>query len=103
MRFLAFGGGYQPGSVSNTISASTIFTWDSSQVGSMVNLSFTPNSVCGTPAYLLVDIARTCPIVLSKEARIGIAVGATLGGLILIAAGVLAAIWLYRVWNRRLV
>jgi hypothetical protein len=88
------------GSFDNVIPAFTLFSW--TQSGNVI-LQFTPDSVCNAPASLTIEIDPSCPQVLSREATIGIAVGATLGGLILIATGVLAAIWLYRVWNRRLV
>jgi hypothetical protein len=87
-------------SFSNDKSAFTLISWTASGA---VTLQFTPNSVCYAPASLTVTIEPTCPQVLSREATIGIAVGATLGGLVLIAAGVFAAIKLYQVWNRSLV
>jgi hypothetical protein len=78
----------------------TVFSWN--RTGN-VDITFTPNSVCNAPVSLTVQIDSTCLQVLSREATIGIVVGTTLGGLILIVAGVLAAIKLYQVWNRRLV
>jgi hypothetical protein len=82
-------------------SALTVFSWNSSQA---FNVSFVPFSVCGTPAFLAIAVASSCPAkALSSNEVVGIAVGATLGGLIFIAGGILVAIWLYRVWNRRLV
>jgi hypothetical protein len=89
------------GSFKNSKTGFTLFSW--SQSGN-VTIQFAPNSVCPTPAILSVDIAAECPPdPLSREATIGVAVGATLGGLVLVVAGVIAAILLYRVWNRRLV
>ncbi len=52
---------------------------------------------------MVVVILPTCPVVLSKEATIGIAVGATLGGLLLIVFGAIATIKIYQMRNRRLV
>jgi hypothetical protein len=89
------------GSFKNSKTSSTLFSWN--QPGT-VFIRFAPNSVCPTPANLSFVIAAECPPEpLSREATIGIAVGATLGSLILIAVGVVLAIWLYRVWNRSLV
>jgi hypothetical protein len=84
----------------NSRSPFTLFSWSAS--GSMI-LLFTPDSVCNAPATLTFDILPSCPQVLSREETIGIGVGATFGGLILITTGVIAAIWIYRSWNRRLV
>jgi hypothetical protein len=67
------------GAYKNSKSAFTVFTW--SQSGT-VQFEFAPNSACRTPATLSFDIAAQCPSPpLSREATIGVAVGATLGGL----------------------
>jgi hypothetical protein len=87
-------------SFDNTVPAFTLFSWN--QPGTYT-LQFTPNSVCNAAATLTVQIDAQCPQVLSREATIGIGVGATLGGLILVAAGVLAAVKIYQAWNRRVV
>jgi hypothetical protein len=88
------------GSFSNTVPAFTHFSW--TQPGTFT-LQFTPNSVCNAPAVLTVQIDPQCPQVLSRETTIGIGVGATLGGLILVAAGILAAVKIYQAWNRHVV
>jgi hypothetical protein len=88
------------GSFSNTVPAFTHFSW--TQPGPFT-LQFTPKSVCNTPAVLTVQIDPQCPQVLSRETTIGIGVGATLGGLILVAAGILAAVKIYQAWNRHVV
>lgn len=84
----------------NDVPAFTLFTWN---VSGSLTLRFSPSSVCNSPATLVLQIEASCPQVLSKEATIGIAVGATIGGILLIGVGILLAIWVYRVWNRRLV
>jgi hypothetical protein len=88
------------GSFSNDVPAFTLFSW--TQPGTFT-LQFTPNSVCHAPAVLTVQIDPQCPRVLSRDATIGIGVGATLGGLILVAAGVLVAVKGYQAWNRNIV
>jgi hypothetical protein len=86
------------GTFENSASAFTLFTWDRSGT---VELRFAPNSVCPTPATRSIEIAAECPPEpLSREATIGIAVGATIGGLILIAAAIVATIMFYRYWNQ---
>ncbi len=89
------------GVFSNSKAAFSEFNWSAP---GMVLISFHPTSVCTTPATLSLGIESECPPdPLSREAVIGVAVGATLGGLCLIVVGVLVSISLYRAWNRRLV
>ncbi len=89
--------GFLPGSVDNEKSAFVTFTWSSSQVGTRVNLSFTPNSVCSTPAFVLIDILASCPTELSTEAIIGISIGVFLA----VTIAIIASLFLYRFLNRK--
>lgn len=88
------------GSFQNPLSAGTVFNWTG---GGSFTFSFMPDSVCSTPASMTVDLLESCPQLLSREATIGIGVGATLGGLTLVAVGVLAAVKIYQAWNRHIV
>jgi hypothetical protein len=88
------------GSFQNPLSAGTVFNWTG---GGSFTFSFLPDSVCSTPASLTVDLLESCPQVISKEATLGIAVGATIGALALAAVGVLVAIKAYQAQNRNLV
>jgi hypothetical protein len=92
--------GFEPGTVDNTQSASTTFYWTPSQVGRDVVLVFEPTSVCVQTATITVRISSACPRVLSTAEVVGIAVGATVGGLILIILTTVVAMYAYRVWNR---
>jgi hypothetical protein len=82
--------------------AATVFTpnpVDTSNVGVPITVTFTADHVCKTTATMSFVIAPTCPTNLSSGAIAGIAVGATLA----VVLGVMAAISLYRFWNRRVV
>ena len=86
---------------SNPKSAFVDFSWNAS--GTYL-ITFTPESVCIMPASLELHIPPNCPPApLSQEAVVGIAVGGTLGGLVLIAIAVFVAVKLLRAWNRNLV
>jgi hypothetical protein len=86
------------GTFSSTKSALTQYRWTAPGI---VLLTFTPSSVCIESASLTVQIAPLCPPPpLSAETVAEIAVGATIGGLILIAVGIVAAIIANRAWNR---
>ncbi len=65
-----------PGSFENQFSAATIFNWTG---GGSFTFSFSPESVCPTPATRTVEVLASCPQTLSREATIRIAVGASLG------------------------
>jgi hypothetical protein len=90
------------GTFDNPTSAFTLFSWN---VSGSVTVFFLPSSslICNAPANYTFTTLASCPTTLSTQAVIAIAVGATLGGLIFLAVGALAAIKLYQKWNRNLV
>ncbi len=88
--------GFAPGALDNEQAAFVTFTWSPSQIGTKVNLSFMPNSVCLATSSVVVDILPSCPSLLSQSAIIGLAVGSAVAVIIAVIASVLA----YRFWNR---